>query len=296
MLQEEAEKIFHASNSEPKTGAASAAGPIKLIGLRPIAICALAAWALLVVLLDLRRGAFTEVEGIIILSVFAGGIVSGLAGFAFSAIAGSFMLHWVTPLQMVPLLMACSIMTQLLSIASLRHSIAWRRFFALSCGGIAGIPLGALLLEHVNTRTFAIGFGVALILYSAIMLARPFACLRNRGAIADLAVGLAGGVTGGSIAFPGAFPSLWYCLEGVSKETQRGAIQPFILVMQFATMLYFSKLGLLSVDMVGIFGRCVPAVLVGTLIGLALFRTVDDTFFRRIVLFFLLLSGIVLTL
>jgi uncharacterized membrane protein YfcA len=66
--------------------------------------------------------------------------------------------------------------------------------------------------------------------------------------------------------------------------------------MQFATMLYFSKLGLLSVDMVGIFGRCVPAVLVGTLIGLALFRTVDDTFFRRIVLFFLLLSGIVLTL
>ncbi len=62
--------------------------------------------------------------------------------------------------------------------------------------------------------------------------------------------------------------------------------------MQVATLLYFSKLGLLSVTIVGTFMRCVPAVVGGTLIGLMVFRGVGDTIFRRVVLFLLLFSGI----
>jgi hypothetical protein len=229
------------------------------------------------------------------LSVFAGSVASGLAGFAFSAIAGSLMLHWMTPLEMVPLLPACSITAQLFSIVSLKQSIVWRRVFALSCGGIVGIPVGVMLLEHVSARILATGIGALLIFYSAIMLLRPIAHVRNRGVLTDLAAGFAGGITGGSLAFPGAFPALWYCLQGVPKEAQRGAIQPFILVMQFATMIYFSRLGLLSASTVDTFMRCIPAVLGGTLIGLMIFRGVGDRSFKRILLFLLMFSGLSLT-
>lgn len=259
---------------------------------RVVFIAAVIACGLLVIYFDSRHGTLTTAEGVIMLSVFVGSVVSGLVGFAFSAIAGSLMMHWMTPLETVPVLITCSIITQLFSIASLQHSIEWRRFLVLCSGGMVGIPIGAMLIEHVSARIFAVGIGALLIFYSAIMLIRPVTQVRDGGLVTDLVAGLAGGVTGGSIAFPGAIPSLWYCLKGVSKETQRGTIQPFVLVMQVATLLYFSKLGLLSVTIVGTFMRCVPAVVGGTLIGLMVFRGVGDTIFRRVVLFLLLFSGI----
>ena len=41
--------------------------------------------------------------------VFAGALVSGAAGFAFSAVAGAMLLHVLPPLEAVPLMMICSI-------------------------------------------------------------------------------------------------------------------------------------------------------------------------------------------
>jgi len=42
-------------------------------------------------------------------AVFAVAFVSGLAGFAFSAVAGGIILHMLEPLEAVPLMMACSV-------------------------------------------------------------------------------------------------------------------------------------------------------------------------------------------
>ncbi len=80
------------------------------------------------------------------------------------------------------------------------------------------------------------------------------------------------------------------------KETQRGAIQPFIVIMQIATMIYFSKLGISEERPDRGLSLAAPATIIGTWIGLALFRAVDDRLFRRLVLIFLLVSGIILAL
>jgi uncharacterized membrane protein YfcA len=41
---------------------------------------------------------------------------------------------------------------------------------------------------------------------------------------------------------------------------------------------------------------CLPAVVAGTWLGLRLFDRIDDTKFRRVVLIFLLISGVTLVL
>lgn len=46
------------------------------------------------------------------IAVFCGAFVSGLAGFAFSAVAGAILLHVLPPLEAIPLMMACSITVQ----------------------------------------------------------------------------------------------------------------------------------------------------------------------------------------
>ena len=229
-------------------------------------------------------------------SIFVGSVAAGLAGFAFSAIAGAMLFHWLEPIRAVPLLLACSITTQLLSITRLWHAMQWRQCFPYLVGGVAGIPVGANLLAGINPHTFAAGFGIFLTCYSIYMLSRPGFLVGEGGRLAAVAAGFAGGITGGATAFPGAFPTIWCNLQGLSKIEQRGVVQPFILLMQIATLAYFSKLGIFAPATWTIFFWCIPAVVAGTWLGLRLFDRIDDLKFRKLVLLFLLISGATLVL
>jgi uncharacterized protein len=194
----------------------------------------------------------------------------------------------------VPLLLACSITTQLLSISTLWNTMQWKQCLPYVAGGFAGIPIGAMLLRNFNPHLFAAGFGFFLICYSTYMLLRPRSNFQGGGWLAEVVAGFGGGVTGGATAFPGAIPTIWCNVRGLSKLEQRGIVQPFILLMQFATLAYFSKLGLLASGNVVTFIWCVPAAVVGTWLGLRLFNRIDDSKFRQVVLSFLLLSGAML--
>jgi uncharacterized membrane protein YfcA len=234
--------------------------------------------------------------GLTMAAIFAGSLVAGLAGFAFSAIAGALVLHWLTASAAVPLLLACSVTTQVVSIVRLWRTMQWARCVPFLVGGLPGIPIGAMLLQVLRPHDFAVGFGVFLICYGGYMLARPGFTVPAKGALMDGLAGFGGGVFGGAIAFPGAIPTIWCNLQGLPKEAQRGTIQPFILVMQLATLLYFSRLDMLGAGLTSTYLLCAPIVLIGTWIGLRFFDRVQDKGFQRVVLIFLLASGAALAL
>jgi uncharacterized membrane protein YfcA len=231
-----------------------------------------------------------------IAAVFIGSCAAGLAGFAFSAITGAMLFHFVAPMTAVPLLLACSITTQLVSIAGLWRSMRWRQCLTYLAGGVAGIPLGAMLLQRLDARVFSAGFGGFLVFYSVYMLLRPATVWHIRHKLLDAIAGFGGGVLGGAIAFPGALPTIWCTLQGLSKEHQRGTVQPFILLMQIATLSYYARFGMLAAGLTRSYAMCVPAVIGGTWIGMRLFGKISDRAFRRLVLIFLLASGAALFL
>ena len=74
-------------------------------------------------------------------SIFAGAVVSGLAGFAFSGVAGIILLRIFQPIEAVPLMMACSIVVQAMTYWSLRKNIQWQGNFCLTAGGLFGIAI-----------------------------------------------------------------------------------------------------------------------------------------------------------
>jgi uncharacterized protein len=229
-------------------------------------------------------------------AVFAGALVAGLAGFAFSAIAGAILFHWLPPLDAVPLLLVCSIATQCFGIAKFWRVIQWRSVAPYVLGGLFGIPIGALLLTRLNADVFAVAFGVFLIVYCTWMALRPGCAITRGGRVSEAAVGFLGGVTGGATAFPGAIPTMWCTARGLAKAQQRGIVQPYILTMQIATLIYFSKTGLLSSGLATMFAWCLPAVVLGTLLGFALFNRIDEAKFKRVTLMFLFVSGVLLAL
>ena len=233
---------------------------------------------------------------IVCAGIFAGAVVSGLVGFAFSAVAGAILLHVLPPTEAVPLMMACSIVTQAVSLVALRGTLQWRGSLALIAGGALGLLPALYLLHHVDARVFRIGFGAFLAAYAAYMLLRP-AMTRLRdapGRLRDMVVGFGGGLVGGLTAMPGALPVMWCELRGMPKEQQRGLVQPYIAAMQvFALALMLSRNGLPTQALLNL-TISLPALAAGAALGVVMFGRVNDTRFRHIVLAVLLVAGMAL--
>jgi uncharacterized membrane protein YfcA len=231
--------------------------------------------------------------------LFLAGVVSGLAGFAFSAVAAC-VLWLLPPLQAVPLIMLLSTCNQLLSIGKLRREITLlstpEREGALPyiIGGLAGVPAGVALLRGLPTNWFAAGLGLFLVVYSAFMLMMPgYARVTVSGSKIAAFVGFLGGIVGGFSGFGASVLVVYLGLRKVDKSTTRGITQPFIVVMQLVS------LGILAVVAPSIFNAffwilwviTLPAVLLGTSTGVTLYRRLSDHNFRRAVLILLILSG-----
>ncbi len=229
------------------------------------------------------------------IAVFSGAFVSGLAGFAFSAVAGGILLHVLQPLEAVPLMMACSIGVQATNLWALRKTIQWKESLILVLGGLLGVPIAVWLLHTTDAKTFREGFGLAVALYAGYMLFRPsLSYLQKMNQRRNALVGFGGGLIGGLTAMPGALPTIWCDMHGVPKNQQRGLVQPFIAAMQlFALALMLMRRDLSSKVFFDLL-LSIPALLAGSALGIFAFRYVNDATFRRIVLLVLLVSGLML--
>src|SRR5258707_8706962 len=149
-------------------------------------------------------------------AVFLGGIVSGFAGFAFSAVAGAILLHVLAPILAIPLMMSCTIVSQAATLAVFRRFTDWRATLPMIVGGVAGLPIGLGLLVLAPPAAYRIAFGLFLVSYAIYMLVKPSSVsfVDVAGPRLHSAVGFAGGLVGGFTAMPGALPGIWGELRG----------------------------------------------------------------------------------
>jgi len=235
-----------------------------------------------------------DVTSFLLLSVavFFGAFVSGLAGFAFSAVAGAILLHVLEPMEAVPLMMACSVGVQATNLWALRKNIQWKQSLVLVFGGLLGVPIAVWLLQVADTRTFREGFGLLVACYAGYMLFRPsITYLQQMNQGRNALVGFGGGLIGGLTAMPGAIPTIWCDMHGVPKNQQRGLVQPFIAAMQiFALALLLIHHDLSSKVFIDL-ALSIPALLAGSTLGILAFRNCNEQTFRRVILGILLVSG-----
>jgi uncharacterized membrane protein YfcA len=278
-----------------------------LIASRPVKDNALALLHLgwpLVPSLHIGGGLSPVAACVIAVVLFLAGVVSGLSGFAFSAVAAC-SLWLLPPLQAVPLIMLLSTCNQLLSAGALRKELALRSTteregaLAYIAGGLVGVPIGLGLLQTLPTRMFAGGLGLFLITYSVLVLFKPDS-LRTKlsGWKPAVAVGTAGGVVGGFSAFPAAIPAVYLGLRGLSKAETRAITQPYILVLQLISLgiLALTRRAIFDMQFWVLWALTLPAVLVGTWTGVTLYRRFSEVNFRRAVLILLLISGVSLVM
>lgn len=228
-------------------------------------------------------------------AVFLGAFVSGLAGFAFSAVAGAILLHVLMPMEAVPLMMACSIGVQATNLWALRKDVQWKQSLVLVLGGLLGVPIAVWLLQTTDAHTFREVFGLAVAIYAGYMLFRPsLTRLRLMNHRRNVLVGFGGGLIGGLTAMPGAVPTIWCDMHGMPKNQQRGLVQPFIAAMQISALAILLVHHDLPSRVFSDLLLSVPALVAGSLLGIFAFRSVSEQIFRRVILAILMASGLML--
>jgi len=224
-----------------------------------------------------------------------GGLVMGLVGFGTGLAALGFWLFVVDPALAVPLVCICSLATTVFTLKAYWHAVRWRRLVPFFAGAALSLPLGVWLLTGLDPSVFKLTMGVFLILYTLFrLLLLPELQVRNAGWPADMAVGAGGGLLAGIAAIPGPLTTVWCGLRGWTKHEQRGVYQPFNQVLLLIALAGYGMEGLLTPQLGTAALWCVPASLAGMWLGMMGYKRLDEEQFRRVVLWLLLASGIML--
>jgi len=230
-----------------------------------------------------------------LIAMFVAAAISNIAGFGFSALCGALLLQVMdSPIYAVHVMTVCSIAIQLLSVAA-----QWRSLRMFLIGGVPGVPAGLYLLLHLPSDLYREVIGAVLIVYGGYLLMRNPIRSLHTGSRADAGAGFLGGLTGGLVAFPGAFVAIWCDLKGWDKARQRGVYQPFILAMQPIMLISIYLMRPASVTAPPLDTSAlafVPAALLGAWFGLRVFNRLSDRQFAIVLNALIVASGIGLVL
>ena len=85
-------------------------------------------------------------------------------------------------------------------------------------------------------------------------------------------MGLLSGVFGGSTGLAGIPIIVWASLRRWSKDDQRAVFQPVVVAIFVMTLLWFGGTGIVTPETLELFWIGLPAVLLGTWLGLEALR------------------------
>ncbi len=237
----------------------------------------------------------TVVYAVVVIGAVIGGFIQGLSGFAFALVAMSIWAWVLDPAIAAVLVVFGATTGQVMGAISTRLRFDARRAAPYLVGGLIGIPIGVRVLPYLDPHTFKFGLGTFLVLWCPTMLTiRSLPRITAGGRAADGVIGVMGGIMGGIGGVSGPIPTLWITMRGYGKDIERALIQTFNLAILSCTLVVYTVSGLVTVDLLPLFGVVAAAVLLPSWLGARLYKGIADVAFRRIVLCLLAVSGVML--
>lgn len=229
---------------------------------------------------------------LLLFGALAGGFVSGLAGFGTALMALGIWLYVLPPAMAVPLVLICSVVAQTSTLPGIWRTIDFRLVWPFLIGGLAGVPLGILMIAHADPNVFKLTIGVLLLVFpTALYFQRTPMAFRFGGRYADAAVGFAGGILGGLAGLSGALPILWASVRGWGKEERRGIFQTFNWTVLAVALCVQIGSGLVKPEVIWLALLALPGTLIGAWLGSRIYHSLNDRSFGDVVLALLFLSG-----
>jgi len=233
---------------------------------------------------------------ILLSGAFLGAFVQGATGFGSGLLINAFWLHIMEPTHAIPLNVVTSLFISGVPIYKLRKKLDFSKLKQFAIFGVIGIPIGMYLLVISDPSKLKFSIGILLVIYALLMLKiSSFSINVNNKSINNL-VGFISGIIGGLTALLGIIPVAWFSVQRLPKNTKRGTYEPFIFITSIAAIISFAFAGLYKIEMIFDLLKIIPALLVGSWLGIKIYNKINDNLFRKVVLGLILLSGLFLVI
>jgi uncharacterized protein len=232
---------------------------------------------------------------IVFFGALAGGVVNGLTGFGTAITTLGIWVHAMPPAAASSLAIICSVASQAQTLHLIWRHISWKRVAIFVVPGLVGVPLGTLVLPHVDPTAFKLGLGCFLIVYPTyvLMRSRPIAYAVG-GSAADGAVGFGGGFLGGLTGLSGVLPVVWTDIRGWGKDERRAVVQSFNMAILSLALLTHAATGLLTRQVAVEAIVALPGTIGGAWLGAFIYQRLAERGYQRVVMLLLIASGVAL--
>jgi hypothetical protein len=234
-------------------------------------------------------------QSILLFGAFLAGVVQGATGFGSGIVLNAFWLHILEPSAAISLNIISCLFVSALPIYKLRKTLDFSKLKSFVIFGVIGIPTGLLILTITDPTIFKTTVGFILVLFSIWKFRSKNILINFRSnPTLDKLVGFVSGILGGFAALGGILPTIWVNLQRLPKNTQRGTYEPFIFITSIVAVVSFNFAGFLTLEIFYYFLKVLPALIIGSLIGVKIYSFIDEDLFKKVILGLIFLAGLVL--
>ncbi len=238
-----------------------------------------------------------SLEAVVFITIGAAfaGFINGLAGFGTALFALGWWLQVMDPIDAVALALAISVLTGIQGVWLVRHAIEPRRLIRFLLPALIGIPIGIALLDRLSPEPLKLLIATFLIAYGLFFsLRRNLPTITRPTPILDSLIGFLGGLLGALASLSGALPTVWLSLRAWPKVKTRGILQPFNIIVLTLSAILLALKGAYDASVLLALVLATPVALASAQVGIMAFKRINDADFRRLLIFLMLASGVVL--
>ncbi|MDO5083544.1 MAG: sulfite exporter TauE/SafE family protein [Arachnia propionica] len=234
------------------------------------------------------------------LALVAGALLVGIAKTALPGLATLAVALFATVLparESTAMLLVLLLTGDLVAIWAYRREADFRALRRLVPTVVAGLVLGALFLAWVDDVVMRRTIGVILLALTGLTvwgIRRGLDSLVVTGTGGRAAYGTLGGFTTMAANSGGPVMVLYFMAAGFDMARLMGTQAWFFFLVNVAKLPFSAGLGLFRAEMVVPLLVLAPVVLLGTWLGRAVFRRLNQTWFNRIVLVLTVVSALYL--
>jgi uncharacterized protein len=226
--------------------------------------------------------------------VILAGYVRGYGGFGFSMITVSGLALLFPPAVIVPGVLLLEIVASTYLVAGVWRKVDWRALLWLSGGVFLGTPVGVWLLGFLPEHLLKIAIAIVVAVLAGL-LRIGFRPSRKVGRGGTLLTGAVSGIFNGTAAVGGPPVVLFFFSSPGGADISRASLIAYFLGSDIIAAGTCAGMGLLTLDSLRLFGAALIPMGIGLTVGKrTFFQTEQAVFRKRVMLYLILLSGLLL--
>lgn len=222
-----------------------------------------------------------------------GGFTQGLTGVGVILVTLPLMALLLDMKLVIPLVGLLALSINIYLGWSLREHMRWRRTKPLLLAALPGIPVGVYVLKQAPTAALQLVLGVVLAGYALYAMSGGAPRRELPSGWAYLA-GFLAGCLGGGIGASGPPIIVYTAMQPWDKDAVKSTMISFFLATTIGISAMHAGTGLITKEVLGYYAVSIPGLAVGTLIGVKSYGRISSAWYKRMMIWLLLVLGVLL--